>query len=134
MGMGPLGSQTGLSGHTVKAGGVTGMDILSAVSPLYAVAQLGWYSEPVSGRFRIQLQVCLAPRWGVLSIRWQGTPSPILYALSCPPSKLPFRKWRCPWWGWRGARRLLRERNGEERGVQQAEEGCLCSRSSVKGR
>ena len=37
--------------------------------------------------------------------------------------------------GGRGVvRRLLRERNGEERGVRQAEEGCLCSRSSVKGR
>ena len=33
-----------------------------------------------------------------------------------------------------GGGRLLRERNGEERGVWQAEEGCLCSRSSVKGR
>ena len=33
MGRGLLGSQTGLSGHTIKAGGVTGVDTLSAVSP-----------------------------------------------------------------------------------------------------
>ena len=38
MGRGLLGSQTGLSGHTVKAGGVAGMGTLPAVSPLYVVA------------------------------------------------------------------------------------------------
>ena len=38
MGRGLLGSQTGLSGRTIKAGGVTGMGTLPAVSPLYVVA------------------------------------------------------------------------------------------------
>ena len=124
MGRGLLGSQTGLSGHTVKAGDVTGMGILSAVSPLYVVAQLGCFSEPVSGRFRIQLQVCLVPSWGVISIGWQGTPSPILYALSCPPSKLPLRKWRCPWRGSGGGAQASERKKW--RG-----EGCAAGRRGV---